>query len=1055
MGSESTVGRKSRRRLGASRLALAVVLVLVPAGGAPAQGQGHGRRRPAADAGAPVGLDAAVPTYVPATAEQLADLEAQLAAMRTLARGELPTGFALPQLARIGAANQSWIDSRILQLEAWLANPVGRPPPPPGAQVQATPFDDEPVDPRVRALDLEITRARLEALRLPAATRALLLAQDAQRQQMEQLRESIRSTEAAARSEAARATAREQAALDEMDGARTAAERFLATEEARAEGTRRQQAELEVTIARQRLSLHDERVMVADQALERRVHAVAGGSSQASGLYAELVRNLRRAEAALRRGLAAADRSVTVPRYTLPRTLPAVPSLAPRVRALRTRARTLDAAGRELERRARELDSDRLSSGLQRMRHLDNLRFELLRKLSVRERDALLGFGPEGRAQLKREIGRLDLTLRIYARERRMLFRRDSGAAVIRRWVQQTRLRLVGSLFVAMFFGLASLFVHPMLERSRRALEKWRPTLSTRGGLALVGALHRIRHGLLLFLLVRSLLVLWPLALLPVEVQIMGTLLALYAVYAMVMGATQGLVEWASAIDGIPLRTDQVEKVRRTLVLLGRYGLFLSSFLSIAVRILGEGAVYHQVSRLAWLGLVPITISWVNTWEPETRAAMAARFPRADWARALDVPRGKAGWRLALLASSAVALGSSFAGALVRFAMQFESTRSAQAFVLRRKLERRGKVAASGPVELPESVVRAFSEEPVDSDASIVDRLPDLDGFVADLGRFQEGGASPGALVIGESGHGKSTWILAACRRAREKGLRTFLLRPEVRLHEAEEVDAFLARGLGLAAVPQDAQAWRQAFRGIGPCLVAIDDVHLIFRRGIDRRAPFRRLVQRLSDASGSVGLVVTVARHAYDYLAFAERGPHPVFHRTIRLGRWHEEEIRTLLDRRIELAAVPIRFDLLVEGDEATGTPDLVLRTKEELVRLVWDYAAGSPRLAIQSFRAALRPGEEGTLSVALFPRVDATRLDALTPRQAWVLAAIVWQGGATTDEVAEILRGDPLFALETLRFLASFGAVEEVAGRGYVVTTPWTLAARRRLERDHLLLD
>ena len=65
-----------------------------------------------------------------------------------------------------------------------------------------------------------------------------------------------------------------------------------------------------------------------------------------------------------------------------------------------------------------------------------------------------------------------------------------------------------------------------------------------------------------------------------------------------------------------------------------------------------------------------------------------------------------------------------------------------------------------------------------------------------------------------------------------------------------------------------------------------------------------------------------------------------------IGLGRWSENEIRELIQRRQRAAGIEASFeDLIVHAVEGDRLPTQVVETEEGYIRLLWNFAEGNPR--------------------------------------------------------------------------------------------------------------
>jgi hypothetical protein len=95
-------------------------------------------------------------------------------------------------------------------------------------------------------------------------------------------------------------------------------------------------------------------------------------------------------------------------------------------------------------------------------------------------------------------------------------------------------------------------------------------------------------------------------------------------------------------------------------------------------------------------------------------------------------------------------------------ALGFERTRKALAFVFRRRIERQAEIRgfADGEIdELPDTIVAAFTEEPVSDGPLVVDFFPGLDELQSSLASWFDRRVGGSVLLAGERGSGKTSWL--------------------------------------------------------------------------------------------------------------------------------------------------------------------------------------------------------------------------------------------------------------------------------------------------------
>jgi len=222
--------------------------------------------------------------------------------------------------------------------------------------------------------------------------------------------------------------------------------------------------------------------------------------------------------------------------------------------------------------------------------------------------------------------------------------------------------------------------------------------------------------------------------------------------------------------------------------------------------------------------------------------------------------------------------------------------------------------------------------------------------------------------------------------------------------------------------------------------------------RGAGTWEGWRALMHLVEAAGDQVYWLAAMAQYAYEYLRFVRKG-NDAFRSVVRLPAWSEARIAELLQTRIEASGyAPIYDDLLVDRVEGLDRQAQLISTGRDYMRLIWDYADGSPRVALHCWTQSLIPDGEGFVRVRLFRAPNPDRLEALSETERFLHAGVVWHENIAPVEAARALRF-PLIACEDgLGRLTEAGVLEGRAGR-YRVTTRWQRAVIRYLRRKHLI--
>jgi hypothetical protein len=243
--------------------------------------------------------------------------------------------------------------------------------------------------------------------------------------------------------------------------------------------------------------------------------------------------------------------------------------------------------------------------------------------------------------------------------------------------------------------------------------------------------------------------------------------------------------------------------------------------------------------------------------------------------------------------------------------------------------------------------------------------------------------------------------------------------------------------------------AWLRA----GPRrLVLIDDLQRLYLRGVDTRAAWSALSALIIGAGPRVFWICTISRLADEYLRWAARDAAP-FRARVELSGWPEEQIAALLRRRTAAAGYTVRYDdLIVDRLEGVESHAQLISTEIEYARLIWDYADGSPAVALESWRSSLVLAEAKRVHVRLFRRPEEAKLEQLTQPQRFILASVVWHHSLTAEEATASLRFGLAACEEALERLRESGVLTK-SGPRYRPATTWLPAIGRFLRRNHLI--
>jgi hypothetical protein len=476
-------------------------------------------------------------------------------------------------------------------------------------------------------------------------------------------------------------------------------------------------------------------------------------------------------------------------------------------------------------------------------------------------------------------------------------------------------------------------------------------------------------------------------------------------------------------------------------VLLGYVGL------GVAERLVGRGYLYGTGVTLGWIGAGVVLLLLVRGWAVDVTTAHANRYPAGFVARRL-AGRDAFLLRALLTPAAAVQLAVAGAGAAINeLALRFEQSRLAVTYFARRRLAR----SANGPEvaleAFPEALRRTLSGRAPPEAAQEVPHYPQLDEVLAHL--EEDRGLT--VALIGERGIGKTSWMHALARRG-DLGVSPIEV-PDT-LFEPPAVCRWLSRALGIEPLESVdaicAHIDEEAVRRV----VLLDLCQNLVLRVIGGTRALETLVEVAARTQDHVVWVCSFSRFTWMYLERSWQGQ-DLFEVQVELRPWPEERIVELVKRRMAAAGAEASFtSLLVERLEGSALEDALLRTEEEYLRLLWDYADGNPRVALHFWLRSLVPVDGGPYRVRLFEAPDDDELEKLHDQSRFLLAALLLHENLTVHDASKTVGLEPSRCAALFAYLEAQGFIEE-DGRAFRIRTHWYRAIVRHLRVKRLLFN
>lgn len=783
---------------------------------------------------------------------------------------------------------------------------------------------------------------------------------------------------------------------------------------------------------------------------------VPGPSAEGDRLYGSIVAELGPVRAALDAALDAQGRPPEVGAFTLELDparieVPAVRAQAELLVELAERLARQAARLRDVERSQRAAAVDRWAEAARR---LDTVRIDTLPLLTDARRTAILGFNREGFAQLGREVRQLRLMARTYLGQRREELARLPALGGDLLALGGTLLVLLRLSLVAGLVGLVASQSRGWFEAARRGLlRSTRGVKARRRAVRLLGAARAVWPAVLVLATIAGLdWALGHLAQVP-EVRLVLRLALVYGLYRLAVDVLTSAILAAARTYRLVVDEGRTALVLWSVRTASRVVVAIVVLLVITASLVGRGYLYHLVVRLGWIVALVAGFILLLAWrEPIVETYL--RYERAGEADRLRqlVIHGRGRWYGVFVAAAASTWLAGRALAVLGrdFAMGFDQTRRGLAFLFRRRMERhaaRTGYAAGDIAALPPSVVRAFTEEPVDDDSLLVDHFPGLERLESLLASWREGDLPGSFLLTGERGNGKTSWLA----RLGGAGLPVARITLADRELEPDGLARRLAAELALGPVAGMAELHRALADGARR-VVVVDLAQNLFLGAVGGYRAFDAFVDLVQATARRTFWICAFSEPSWDHLSAARADP-GVFRDRQRLAPWSEERIRELIDTRLAASGVTPRYDdLLVDRFDRMTLEERLLDAREGYARLLWDHADGNPRVALHYLLRSLVPLSDGQVRVRMFRAPPPAELDGFGSEAQFILAAIIMHENLTHEEATRVTRYPARRSEVHLARLLEHGTLRCTGGR-YRVTSHWHRAVVRMLRHKNLL--
>jgi hypothetical protein len=965
---------------------------------------------------------------------EVAALRREIAALRSLERAELPEGVDLfdlfvVDLTDAGAARarveelrrtvrlaRTRIEDAIAQTSSVAATELRVLTTTTSSAAAALPRAAETVGVEqarelyVSSLRMARDRLRIRVLSLPLETRESLASAERARSAIQREGEAARQVQLAAEAEAKAAEAQRLAALEEARRAASVAERALAAEEARVAALAGRIAERKGATAAERQSASTRAAtrLARYEAWARSARAPEVRGDAADAMYRDIVSSLSELRAQARRQLSTLLTPTDVPRVDTRLDVPArlsddLVAVRDQLTATVERLRDEAEAVRAQEIEARWEKAEALALELEA---LNDLRLELIPRLSADFRDDILGFTAAGFAQLRREVDQLELTVRWYGLSTARSLRRLPARLLDAEAVGELGAPIL-SLLALLVVGVV---VARRYERAVGALRTW--ALARLRGRAPRAFVRRwlsflIDHGRVVGLLVFA-YAFFALVEPRPEVVFARSLVLGYGWYRLILAVVHYALVHGRAGTRRAVSAPVGHKIVRSTRLVGRYVFFVYVLLVLSKQVLGGGYLFRLVVGFSWIGAVPIALGLLRWWRDDIASAYLELYPEGRFAEAIRSTRGRfVGFFVACLAFGAVA-AQGISSQVAALLMGFDQTRRALALLFRRRLERRAEAAGRGTVDLdalPPAVLEAFREEPVEEPLQI-EHWPQMEKTLASVQRWLElEDETMSVAVTGERGSGKTSWLARLAESLESlPDLPVTRLVLEKRLTTRDALVRHLSEVLELEDCANEVSLAKRLLSGPRRAIV-IDLGQQLMIRAVGGTAGYQAFTDLVARTSHHVLWVVSFSKFAWAFIDQRYQGRN-LFSNEVHLKGWSEAEIAELIRGRMRAAGIEANFEeVVLDQWYDTEADEGLERTSDRFLRLLWDQSDGNPRIAIHFWKRSLIPDGPGKVRVRLFPVPDVSSLEELEEETRFVLASVVIHENLTLSETVKCL--------------------------------------------------
>jgi hypothetical protein len=234
------------------------------------------------------------------------------------------------------------------------------------------------------------------------------------------------------------------------------------------------------------------------------------------------------------------------------------------------------------------------------------------------------------------------------------------------------------------------------------------------------------------------------------------------------------------------------------------------------------------------------------------------------------------------------------------------------------------------------------------------------------------------------------------------------------------------------------------------PTVIMLDEAQNLFLAEVGYLNGWRALLELTNTKVENIFWVIAINNQSWAYLCNVF-GREYQMRQVIRVKRWSQHEIRSLILSRNHLSGYKLRYDDILL---ATRGPDAgnLRNAEQRYFSLLWDSCRGVPLTALELWLTSIRT-DRRTVTVGLPQVPGISMLERLGPKLLFVYAAIATHENLTTEEIGMVTNQPE----NVVRYALKTGLDGEFIARGndgrYRITPLWYHTVISYLTRKNML--